>query len=30
MDYNNLRHIWFGRRASELTKEYIIETLLQE
>lgn len=30
MGYNNLRHIWFGRRASELTKEYIIETLLQE
>ena len=30
MGYDNLPHIWFGRRAPELTKEYIIETLLQE
>ena len=30
MGYDNLSHIWFGRRASELSKEYIIETLLQE
>lgn len=30
MGYDNLRQIWFGRRASDLTKEYIIETLMQE
>lgn len=30
MGYENLRHIWFGRSASELTKEYIIQTLLQD
>ena len=30
MGYENLRHLWFGRRASELTKEYIIQTLLHE
>ncbi|MDE6628016.1 MAG: hypothetical protein K2K36_01465, partial [Muribaculaceae bacterium] len=30
MGYENLRHIWFGRRASELTKEYIIDILSQE
>lgn len=26
----NLRRLWFGRCASELTKQYIIDTLLQE
>lgn len=30
MRYDNVRRIWFGRPAPELTKEYIIETLLQE
>lgn len=30
MGYDNLRQIWFGRRAPELTKEYVIEALLQE
>lgn len=25
--YENLRHIWFGRTSSELTKEYIIQDL---
>lgn len=30
MGYDNLRQIWFGRRASDLTKEYIIETLTKE
>lgn len=30
MGNDNLRYIWFGRRASELTKEYIIDTLSQE
>ena len=30
MKNDNLRRIWFGRKASELTKEYITETLLQE
>lgn len=30
MGYDNVRRIWFGRPASQLTKEYIIETLLQE
>ena len=30
MGYDNLRRIWFGRRAPELTKEYIIETLMQD
>ena len=30
MGYDNLRQIWFGRRASDLTKEYIIETLMHE
>lgn len=30
MGYDNLRQIWFGRRASDLTKEYIIETLMKE
>ena len=30
MGYEDLRHLWFGRRASELTKEYIIQTLLEE
>lgn len=30
LGYDNLRQIWFGRRASDLTKEYIIETLMQE
>lgn len=30
MGYDNLRQIWFGRRASDLTKEYIIETLIHE
>ena len=28
--YENLRHIWFGKTSSELTKEYIIQTLLNE
>lgn len=28
--YENLRHIWFGRTSSELTKEYIIQDLLNE
>lgn len=27
--YENLRHIWFGKKASELTKEHIIQDLLQ-
>lgn len=30
MGYDNLRQIWFGRSASDLTKEYIIGTLMQE
>lgn len=30
MGMENLRWMWFGRRSPELTKEYIIETLLQE
>lgn len=30
MGFDNLRYIWFGRRAPELTKEYIIQTLLQD
>lgn len=30
MGYDNLRYLWFGRRASELTKEYIIECLKEE
>ncbi|MDE6416718.1 MAG: hypothetical protein K2K68_06820 [Duncaniella sp.] len=30
LECDNLRHIWFGRRASDLTKEYIIETFSQE
>lgn len=28
--YENLRQIWFGRTSSELTKEYIIQDLLNE
>lgn len=27
--YEDLRHIWFGRRAPDLTKEHILQTLLQ-
>lgn len=30
MRYDNVRRIWFGRPAPELTKEYIIETLLKD
>lgn len=30
MGYEKLRHIWFGRPAQELTRDYIVETLLQE
>lgn len=30
MGYDNLHQIWFGRRAPDLTKEYIIEILMQE
>lgn len=30
MGYESFRHIWFGRRAPELTREYIIETLMNE
>ena len=30
MGWENLRHIWFGRRAPDLTKEYVIETLLHD
>lgn len=30
MGYENLRQMWFGRRAPELTKEYIIEVLMNE
>lgn len=30
MGFDNLRQIWFGRCASDLSKEYIIETLRQE
>lgn len=30
MGMENLRWMWFGRRSHELTKEYIIETLLQD
>ena len=30
MGYENFSQIWFGRRASQLTKEYIIEILSQE
>jgi hypothetical protein len=26
----NAKHIWFGRRSTDLTKEYIIDTLMQE
>lgn len=29
MGYENSRHLWFGRRASELNKEYIIQSLLE-
>lgn len=28
--YENFRHIWFGKTSSELTKEYIIQELLNE
>ncbi len=28
--YENLKRIWFGKTSSELTKEYIIQTLLNE
>ena len=30
LGYERLRHLWFGKNASELSKEYIIQTLLQE
>lgn len=30
LDMEDLRWMWFGRRSNELTKEHIIETLLQE
>lgn len=30
MGYEDMQYIWFGRRAPELTREYIMQTLLQE
>lgn len=30
MGYEDLQYIWFGCRAPELTREYVIQTLLQE